>query len=227
MFAYAEMQYHGAMNDYHQFAHDHAYGAILDPAERAQRRDPAAQLDQAAMERLFGRVMARPLGTARYAYAIPDDTALDILAELAPLIEIGAGTGYWAHLLRQRGVNILAFDEEPPLTDDHTNTFHRNEVMVGTVWTEVLVGGPEQAARHPERTLFLCWPPAGPLASDALTTYEGTSVVYIGEWMPATCADVAFFDMLERDWACVRVYEIPRWFGMKDRMSVWRRHVLR
>ena len=30
------------------------------------------------------------------------------------MIEVGAGTGYWASLLQARGVNITAYDLQPP-----------------------------------------------------------------------------------------------------------------
>src|SRR5215471_9090998 len=50
----------------------------------------------------------------RYAFAIPTEAALSVLARFAPIIELGAGTGYWAHLLRRRGVDCLAFDAAPP-----------------------------------------------------------------------------------------------------------------
>jgi hypothetical protein len=181
-----------------------------------------APLDEAYMERVLGWAIARPIGTMRYSYAIPDDTALNLLAVRAPIIEIGAGTGYWAYLLRQRGVDVLAFDAVPPRTDAHANTFHRNDLAVGTIWTEVVTGGPEQAAAHPDRTLFLCWPPPGdPMAADALAVYHGQCVIFIGEWNPKTAADEAFFAALEESWELEQVYELPRWFGMKDRLSIW------
>ena len=37
---------------------------------------------------------------ALFAWAIPDAGALAMLARYAPLLECGAGTGYWAALLR-------------------------------------------------------------------------------------------------------------------------------
>jgi hypothetical protein len=206
------------MNEYLQFAQQHAFAMLMTPEEIG------VPLDQAYMERVLGWALARPIGTVRYSYAIPDNTALDLLAARAPILEIGAGTGYWAYLLRQRGVDVLAFDAAPPLTDTHSNTYHRNDLAVGTTWVEVLTGGPEQAAEHPERTLFLCWPPPGdPMAADALAAYAGECVVFIGEWNPKTAADEAFFAALEANWAVEEVYEHPRWFGMKDRMSVWLR----
>ena len=39
---------------------------------------------------------------------------LDALAERAPLVEVGAGLGYWAAALRARGVPVLALDSHPP-----------------------------------------------------------------------------------------------------------------
>ena len=102
---------------------------------------------------------ARDTLAVRYAHAIPDEDALETLAELAPLVELGAGTGYWAWLLRARGVDILAFDACPPIDAGHNNLYHRSADTVGTCWTTVLPGGPELAAAFPERTLFFCWPP--------------------------------------------------------------------
>lgn len=39
-------------------------------------------------------VLASPL-TDKYAWAIPDDRALNILQAYQPLVEIGCGKGYW------------------------------------------------------------------------------------------------------------------------------------
>ena len=46
----------------------------------------------------------------RYAWACPDSRALRALASCGPLVEVGAGHGYWASLLRARGADVLAFD---------------------------------------------------------------------------------------------------------------------
>ena len=47
------------------------------------------------------------------AFAVPSERALDLLASYAPLVEMGAGTGYWARLLQLRGVQVAAFDSVP------------------------------------------------------------------------------------------------------------------
>ena len=68
---------------------------------------------------------------ARYGFAVPSNEALNRIAHCSPagVIEIGAGTGYWAHALHARGVNVEAFDIEPPPSPHsqwfaHTQPWH-------------------------------------------------------------------------------------------------------
>jgi tetratricopeptide (TPR) repeat protein len=46
----------------------------------------------------------------KYSWAIPDEEALATIGSYTPLVEIGAGTGYWAALLRKRGADMIAYD---------------------------------------------------------------------------------------------------------------------
>lgn len=109
-------------------------------------------------------------------------------------MEIGAGNGYWAWLLRQMSVDILAFDANPPLGEGHTNEYSRNALADGQAWTEVLPGGPEQAALHADRTLFLCWPPRDTMAFETIEAYRQAGrcrLAYVGELFPV-CGDESF-----------------------------------
>lgn len=99
----------------------------------------------------------RRKAVARYAWAIPSDDALEVVAKHGPIVEIGAGTGYWAALLASRGVDIVCYDGDPPVAGA-INHWHEEE----GVYHPVEQGGPEMAALHPDRTLFLCWPPYAP-----------------------------------------------------------------
>ena len=94
-----------------------------------------------------------------YAYATPSPAALDALARHAPLLEIGAGTGYWASCLRLRHPAALlhAYDKDPPSAAraQRSNGYHGR----AAAWTSVLRGGVEAVARHAQATLFLCYPP--------------------------------------------------------------------
>ena len=59
-------------------------------------------------------------------------------------MEIGAGTGYWAATLRRRGVDVLAYDLNPPTAEaPEANAYHGRLPP----FTDVLRGGPKARAR--------------------------------------------------------------------------------
>ena len=154
---------------------------------------------------------------AAYAYAIPTRAALKLLAAHAPIVEIGAGAGYWAYLLRQMGVDVMAYDHEPP-----DGTYRNIYFEGGRAWTEVLEGGPEMVPKHGDRALFLCWPPPGsPMAEACLEAFAGDVVVWAGEWRRA-CATEAFFDALDRSFEEIAAEPLPSWLT-EDALRVFRR----
>ena len=98
--------------------------------------------------------------------------ALAALADRAPLIEIGAGLGYWAELLRRRGVEVAAYDSHPPSPSSHApNEYHG---WVPAVFKGgVLAGGAKILGGHSNRSLFLCYPPPGSsMALDCLQRFR-------------------------------------------------------
>jgi hypothetical protein len=156
----------------------------------------------------------------RFAWAVPTPAAIKTLVDLSPVVEIGAGTGYWAYLVRKAGGEILAFDSDPPLSSSQNSYRHRVQ------YTEVLLGGPEVLKTMPPRfqTLFLCWPPySDSFAYDCLVTFKGKNVVYIGEGEFGCNATDSFFRQLRRHWIDVREIVLPQFYGIHDRMRVLRR----
>jgi hypothetical protein len=155
-----------------------------------------------------------------YAWAIPNAEAILELVNSGPVIEIGAGTGYWAHLVRDAGGVIYAYDR----------AFGKdNEFTLGSVWTVVLPGGPEQIKEWQfkdtttEFTLFLCWPPyATSMALDSLREYTGKKLIYVGEQWGCT-GDEAFQEELDKNWNLDYTIEIPVWWGVHDAMYVYSR----
>jgi hypothetical protein len=112
----------------------------------------------------------------RYSYVLPDDRALAALAGLGPLVEVGAGTGYWASRLRARGVDIVAIDQAPP-DGERLNRYHSRTVT----WTEVIAGDQTKLARYSDRALFLCWPPLFSTLGECLAYYTGNVVAVVGD----------------------------------------------
>jgi hypothetical protein len=147
-----------------------------------------------------------------YAWAIPDERALELVGATGEVVEVGAGGGYWAAMLRGRGVRVHAYDRAPG----------RN-YQVKRLWSAVERGGASAAGRHPEATLLLCWPPYDrPFASLALERYRragGGRLVYIGEHGGCT-ADETFQATID-ELTPVAEHSIPQWPGIHDYLSVY------
>jgi len=169
----------------------------------------------------------------RYTMAVPDpETVAFVARHLAPrAIEVGAGTGYWAWLMKQLLIDILAYDIAPP-DRCTTNSYHspydfETCTFLGKLrktFAPVQVGSPEVLKDHAERTLFLCWPPyRSPMAVQCLEHYAGWRLVYLGEGLGDSCATSTFFDRLQKDWHEIEHHWPVQWYRINDRVAVYER----
>jgi hypothetical protein len=176
---------------------------------------------------------ARDLLQAAYAYPIPSPGTLHWAAaetQGRPLVEIGAGRGYWAHQLTRLGVDVAAYDSNPPANSDNNPCFPPIDRLPRD-WHPVRHMR-DLNAQHNNMSaavLFLCWPPAwgDPMASNALTNYAqagGDRLIYVGEPRGGTSADDRFFDALNADWELASEHPAHvRWWGLNDIAQCWKR----
>ncbi|CAN5475372.1 hypothetical protein BH10ACT3_BH10ACT3_09160 [soil metagenome] len=146
----------------------------------------------------------RERAIADFAFAVPDDKSLERVAE-APngVVELGAGTGYWARLLSERGVDVLAFDVAPPPSPD--NPWFASSIP----WFDVRVGDQSVLDAHPHRTLLLVWPTRNEdWPGDAVERFAaagGTHLLHVGEGPGGHTGDDRFHALvgsLDRCWSC-------------------------
>ncbi len=165
---------------------------------------------------------------ALFSWAIPAAGALAVLARHAPLVECGAGTGYWAALLRARGVDVLASDLAPPGPRGRAgNRYHGG---TRRPWTAVEAASAVDAVRAARgRTLFLCWPPYDDDGASyaALRAYRGDVFVYAGGGPGGPTGTVRFHRELELNWHPAEQVALPNWPGLRDRLVVYRRNPVR
>lgn len=122
-------------------------------------------------------VQAAPMASFRFliidpiqrlvSFGIPSAAALEAIARHGPIIEVGAGTGYWAGLLQAMGVDIVAFDAEPTSTGSCDDGARANRFFVeASGFTTVRRGdaaalfeqGSAAAEALARRALLLVWP---------------------------------------------------------------------
>ncbi|HXG40492.1 MAG TPA: hypothetical protein VNJ28_06075, partial [Candidatus Limnocylindrales bacterium] len=170
------------------------------PGSTSSGRAPLRWAIPGGLAQVLGLPARRRELAALFAWAIPTEEALTTLARLGPLVEGGAGTGYWAALLQARGVDVVAYDLYPPGAEE-PNRFHRTARSWTTVQRATSV---EAARRHPDRSLFLCWPPVDDEASyRPLRAYAGEVVAYVGDPASGATGSPMFHRELERNWTLV------------------------
>jgi len=158
-----------------------------------------------------------------FAWAIPTPEAINLLASYSPLVEIGAGTGYWARLIAEAGGDILAYDIHPPRRGKKTRGHNRYHGRIR--YFDVRKGGPSKLRRYPNRTLFLCWPPYdAPMAWQCLRKYRGRHVAIVSEGEGGCSADDKFWTLLRSSGFRPTVRcDLPQWVGIHDYLAVWER----
>ncbi len=188
---------------------------------------------------------ARTMLVNKYAWAIPTSEALNTIVKWCGkgIVEIGAGKGYWAKLLRARQVDILAYDnwdrdrraieyDTKLKPEERVHPLNERNVLPGALyqpftWTEVLTGTYEVLKSRDVswRTAMFCWPEMSREPALGLRAFEkagGQTFIYRGEGKGGCNADNMFFALLHSHWESVQLVHIPQYDGIHDYLEVFR-----
>ncbi|KAF0701709.1 Aste57867_7875 [Aphanomyces stellatus] len=206
------------------------------PKDMDRLFDP--DLDDEVRENLFNLVDDNI--ASKYSWAIPDERALRVIKHYGPIVEIGAGTGYWGRLLQLRGVDIKCFDLHVPgdgVSDDDASDEEEEEKLERKTWIHVQKGTPEVLKKLNKRSLLLCYPDdyedsEESMALECLNNYTGDTVIHIGELFGHTlCLPEPWGRTSSPDFqirlAAVfhKVLQVPlnSWHSSMDALTVWKR----
>lgn len=156
----------------------------------------------------------RDLLVRKYSWAVPNEKALECIRTLAtrPIIEWGAGSGYWASLLAQRGVEITCYDKKPWDTLYHPVTECSDPTKVD--WRG--------------KALMLVWPPyEEPMASEVLREYlranARRTIIYVGEGYGGCTGDDIFHEQLKITFGGPdEVITLPTYEGIHDSLVIYK-----
>ncbi len=152
----------------------------------------------------------------KYSYAIPNQEAIKSIAKYSPLIEVGAGHGYWSFLLDQAGANIIAFDDY--------SWFGKTVLTGENFYTDVEKASHKILKNYPERSLLLCWPPPfNDMAYKCVKTFKGKYFIYIGEDYKGCTANEKFHEYVYENFDTIEQIEIPTWPNFYDRLFIYKR----
>ncbi|KAK3267564.1 hypothetical protein CYMTET_23891 [Cymbomonas tetramitiformis] len=186
------------------------------------RGDLGAYVHRATYD-AFHLLIHGPL-TNLFSFAVPNAEAIATMVKYSPLVELGAGTAYWAELARSAGASITTYDID-------TEGRPRGESFGQVIDQSHL----DLTKLDPTTALMLCWPvrPGG-LAWDAdvLAKFPGSTVLHIGEWAKRTLltephhgqtTSLRFQQAIEQDFRLVERIPIPSWPWCADELTVWQR----
>lgn len=187
-----------------------------------------------------------------YAYATPTPNAIDSLVKCMPLVEVGAGTGYWTMMIENRlreiqetdvgnklrlpafpfPLLIQGFDKDP--TGTRSNSYHGQS----RAWTSTISQGNaldsittanrrlNTKGAHTQLSLFLCYPPPdSDMALQSLRQYismDGHTVCYVGEYRGDT-GTKSFEKLLESAYSCLQEISLPNWGDTAYNLTIWKK----
>jgi hypothetical protein len=181
----------------------------------------------------------REKGVKEFAWAIPNVEALVCIHDVMKrrrvprLLELGAGSGYWAYELERLGGKVSKLDitcYDLPHQDEFDAAGRRAGYYHFTKqWYHVrrpkspLVQQSRLMAAH-NSALMLGWPNyASPFADHSLRDFTGNTFIYIGEGPYGCTGDDKFHARVNREWRRIETVDIPQFSGIHDYMSVYAR----
>jgi hypothetical protein len=159
----------------------------------------------------------------KYSWSIPDARAIAICKRYSPLIEVGAGGGYWAKLITDAGGKITCYDN--PEQDGY---WWGSGLSSNKKWHRINATKDYCSAirRNRDRTLFLCWPPKGKedtFTVDCLNAYSGEHLIYVGEGAGGCTGSPAFHKLLNKTFEIKKIYRLASWHSISDCLFVYKR----
>lgn len=152
----------------------------------------------------------------KYSWAVPNDDALEYLSAFSEIVEVGAGSGYWAYCINSEGGTVFPYDSNPPETSEKHNP----------IWADVEKA---RASRMKDKLfdnpVLMVWPPLNKGMATAVAEKEPPHILYIGEPRGGCTAEDEFFDLLDSVYGLAGKIEIPSYVGINDNLFHYIRKV--
>lgn len=167
----------------------------------------------------IGMFQARQKCVQKFGFAIPTEEAVNLIAKRAPkgVVEIGAGTGYWASLL-SLVIPVRAYDPEPGGSFKSPYHFWKSWFPVNRGDHKRLLGC------ETDEALMLCWPDyKEDWSAEAVEFYRGKTLVYIGEGSGGCTGNDRLHELIYTGWEMVDDCWLPQWPGIHDSLEIYNR----
>ena len=161
------------------------------------------------MKKELKAIMKRRKMCEIFSFSIPSLEALQTITEFQPILEVGAGSGFWAALLIKNNCDIIA-----TTIDDKNHPFPKK-------FTEIeYLRAIDAIKKYPDRTVLCSWPSIDTWPEEILP-YIKKRLILIGE-EEITATD-KFHEIIYNEFKEIKDCKLPRWLMIKDHLTVYER----
>lgn len=167
-------------------------------------------------DEIVGRHRQRDLFIKEFGFAIPCAEAIEACAAYAPLVEVGAGSGYWAKLIAHRAGPRAVVATDPVLS-------YQFQFKHGSYYLTWPLQAKTAVRRFPDRNVLLVWPGLDATwPTQCLKAMRvGRVLLSVDEGAGGCCGADSYFAVLGDCFEEITTIELPMFDGIHDRMTVW------
>jgi len=138
-----------------------------------------------------------------YPEYIPSDQTIEYLISQENILEIGAGNGYWTHVINKNGGECIATDINTPDIDE-TDSYpitKINDSYTETIWNKILKENHTIIEEYPNHDILFCHPEGLPWTEEVLDIIKPSQkLILVAGWYPSPNATPFFFKNLIDNW---------------------------
>lgn len=155
---------------------------------------------------------------SNYPEYVPSTESIKYLSKLDNILEIGAGNGYWSHVINENNGNCYPTDISPKQNDyptigtDMDNQYPvtiDDDVFSEIIWTEVYQADHTIISDYPNHDILFCHPEGLRWTEEVLDLIKTEQkLILIASWYPGPDATPFFFKELIDNWSLEEIFPI-------------------
>lgn len=188
-----------------------SFGGMAREIRRMIAQEISVPDPKARLQEMMSHSMLRQAWVEEFGFAIPCAELLDALAKVGRVIDVGAGSGYFTKLMRNRGIDVTGSD---PGCDAHGFAVGRYDPQL------LRIGAKTAVRRFPDATVFCSWPTYRAVWFHQMlrTMAVGQRLIVIRE---ECCAEPRAWGYLEACFSEDATIAIPQFNFMHDYAGVY------
>lgn len=147
---------------------------------------------------------------------IPSEDIITYLSSIDKILEIGAGNGYWSHVINMNGGNCIPTDLYPREINENIDNYPVTEGIVNsesiTIWSDVIKKKHTHIKEFSGDAVLICHPEGLEWTEEILEFIDkNQKLIVVAEWYPGPDSTPFFFKNLHENFTLLEKYSVLNW----------------